>query len=458
MYDKEAEFWRTKIPNPMDRSYYHALGEVIPTSVHNSNNGGRFLDADSACQKKREPYGFLTWKGMDQMYHTGRRIARRYGGDGSDSSSTSFLEEWNVKAYSTNYLRTVMSAQCFVDGLIFSSFDSDQTTHSYEQLPVEQFKTNRPSKDDTFHNNEPIIQVRNRNKDTLNAFDKNPELMKRLVSDVVSTMEFINRDTKAGCLAARLANFLPGLANATSYGGPSNINWIHAADHFICRSSHNVPYSKFSSLSTLTNHDDDYKNADEQTLAAMSYGVLSHLAWRFRIWYQSPPLLAAIAGPPLKEVMEQIKEMDPEMGTEIETESIEKKPFVIYSCHDVTVLSLLYGIGADFLSSDEELNDLGLHPGNDERWRFWPRYASTLMFELVRVEEDGASSPSKFVRILFNGKEIKPISMIQKKKDVLSVSDFKEIIEKLMSKGEKGMDTDGDENDDEERDMSNWTG
>ncbi len=273
MYEQESQFWRSKIP-PLDRSFYNALKDKIPTRIHKSNNDGKFLDADSG----REPYGFLTWKGMDQMYNTGKTISQRYSQ--SNLIAQDFLNTWGVKGYSTNYLRTVMSVQCFVDGLLFSSSNSisKNSIHSYEKISAKQYSDTRPS---LFNDDETIIEVRDRKEDTLNAFDKHPEFMKSLVADVVSTPEFIDRDSKAGCMAARLANFLPGLAKATSYGGPSGINWIHAADHFVCRSSHGLPYSKFSQ----SEHD---ANA-EATLSAMSYGVVSHLTWRFRTWYQSPP-------------------------------------------------------------------------------------------------------------------------------------------------------------------------
>jgi hypothetical protein len=317
------------------------------------------------------------------------------------------LNYWDVKGYSTNYLRTVMSVQCFLDGLLSSSpststssktkdattndYTNDYTNeHSYEQLSIEEFKATRSSLFNLFNNEEPIIKVRDRNEDTLNAFDKRPDFMKKLVGDVVSTPHFLDKDAKAGCLAARLANFLPGLAKATSYGGPSGINWIHASDHFVCRSSHNIPYSKFS------DSEKDDPNA-EQTLVAMSYGVLSHLAWRFRTWYKSLPLLAAIAGPPLLDIQKQVTETAERCSnsssrssssTILNGENKEKKPFIVYSCHDVTILSLLYGVGADFLATKEDLIEVGVNPGNDERWRFWPRYASTLVFELVRVDHD----------------------------------------------------------------------
>ena len=447
MYEAESAFWRTKIP-PTDRSYYHALCEKYPTYIHESNNSGNFLDVE------KEPFGFLSWKGMNQMYETGKGIGERYFG--KDQSSSEFVMDWDVKAYSTNYLRTVMSVQCFMDGLLHpfttsngqeQKQDQQQQQHYYENLATEEFHSSRESFfTNTNNNRNELIQVRDRKDDTLNAFDKRPEYMKNLVKNVVATSSFIDIDSKAGCLAARLANFLPGLANASSYGGPSGINWIHAADHFVCRTSHDLPFSKFS-------HSENDPHAEE-TLDAMSYGVISHLCWRFRTWYQSPPLLAAVAGPPLEEIGKGM--MD---ALERDTQSSSaKKPFVVYSCHDVTVLSLLYGVGADFLAPKKDLIKIGINPGNDERWRFWPKYASTLVFELVRrddAESNGIeSSSSHFVRIFLNGEEIRTIESLRRKKDVLSVLEFTQIIKELNSQSAEEMKTELNG----ERDMSNWTG
>jgi hypothetical protein len=78
----------------------------------------------------------------------------------------------------------------------------------------------------------------------------------------------------------------------------------------------------------------------------------------------------------------------------------ESHPFTLYSCHDVTILGLLYGIGADFLAGD----DTG-------GWRFWPPYASTLVFELVRIPPDDQKSGSSehVVRILYNGVPVRTV-------------------------------------------------
>jgi len=532
MQEEEAKFWRTKIP-PINRSYYNAFCDVIPTDIHQSNNDGNFLDADCG----REPYGFLTWKGMNQMYERGRQVAIRYNKgpqyrENEEDHSTSavsatqeaaldFLSKWDVKGYSTNYLRTVMSLQCFIDGLLYSNTAPNHNNknsqppppHSYQVWSEQEYKANRPplfNHDDgtnpnpnpnpsTSNNNNnnksnnPIISVRDRKEDTLNAFDKHPEFMKKLVADVISTPQFIQKDSQAGsCLAAKLANFLPGLTTASSYGGPSGINWIHASDHFVCRSSHNVPYSQF----THVEHDPN----SELQLSAMSYSVVSHLSWRFRSWYQSPALLAAIAGPPLQEVEQQIQKTCLEntsssmssstsssssSSTDSTTEK-QKKPFIIYSCHDVTILSLLYGIGADFLSSNEDLINIGLVDTdaivNDKP--FWPKYASTLIFELVHVrptsdgdnnnnnsgptstssstsERNNSDDDSRFIRVLLNGKPIRSLSLLENKKDVLSVNDFSKLINDLMSKSttheQLQNKLDGKE-EGVQRDMSNWTG
>lgn len=82
----------------------------------------------------------------------------------------------------------------------------------------------------------------------------------------------------------------------------------------------------------------------------------------------------------------------------ITLEAGERHPFNIYACHDVTILGLLYGISADLLAGD----DLG-------GWRFWPQYASTLIFELVRIKRSNGKD-AHVVRILLNGKPVKSVT------------------------------------------------
>jgi len=157
-----------------------------------------------------------------------------------------------------------------------------------------------PLSDVYFQNSKPYldIRVRERATDNLNAFDRNPKLIETLVTEVASTEHFLKNDAKACNLAARLANFLPGLVRPgrktckfssmicrlksiififlLEVGGPSGINWVEATDHFVCRSSHGVRFSRFS----------EFENDDsaEKLLEAMEYRTILHLAWRFRQW------------------------------------------------------------------------------------------------------------------------------------------------------------------------------
>jgi hypothetical protein len=407
MHEKEAAFWETKVP-PIDKKYFKAFCKAFPVSIHESNNQGQFLDT------RKAPYGFLTWKGMDQMKAVGESLAKRY-----NPTNGNWHDEWDFQCFSTNYLRTTMSLQCLLDGMIGLSKDDRKTYQSplsssqtsYENVSAHHIIENAHGK------NQIPIQVRDRRVETLNAFDKYPEIMKSLVQDIVGASTFIDKDGKAGFLAARLANFLPGLAATSSYGGPSGINWIHAADHFVCRSAHATELSRFLHL-----HNDPVV---EQTLKAMWYPTITHLAWRFRQWYQNLPLLAALAGPPLKEI-------EKEMIAAIASPSSRKKVFRIYSCHDVTILGLLYGINVDFLATEERLKENGINGSPKEKWRFWPEYASNITFELVRAE-DISESGRYFVRILLNGEPVRVLSTREKDKSSLSVSTFSNLVDELQS-------------------------
>jgi len=446
MADAESLFWRTKLPTPDPLSAFKSLSRCFPPEIHPSN-AGKFLDVE------RRPFGFLTLKGVEQMKSNGERFFTRYDQYGhrcqqpnSDNTGVgnNLLKSWDVKVFSTNYLRTVTSAQSFLDGLLGTNCYRPSCGHSSFEEPLE-----IPNHATVVEKDKSkfvlSVQVRDRAKDTLNAFDRNPDLMMKLVGDVVGSPQFVARDATAAPLAARLANFMPGLVRKGRkvFGGPSGINWIDATDHFVCRNSHRVKFSRFSEFQ----HDDRV----ERTLQAMAHQTIAHLAWRFRQWYQSPPLLAAIASPPLREIASQ-------MVSTLTLDGRQRHPLVLYSCHDVTILSLLYGVGAEFLADEKK-----------EEWRFWPAYGTTLVFELVRINEIN-SEDSHVVRILLNGQPIKAVNLLTHKDDkeiehvglgpmnMLRVSDFIKIVAQLETIGGFDHSKYGVDDSEKERDMSNWTG
>eukprot|EP00980_Cylindrotheca_fusiformis_P023862 scaffold11076_cov122-Cylindrotheca_fusiformis.AAC.6 len=360
--EEEANFWSSRLPRPGSFRTFQEFSRYFTPDIQDDSSEEEFLDT------RRYPFGFLTHFGMEQTREIGKRLFRRYNSHGhhlpgqeSYVNGKGFLDCWDVKVYSTNYLRTIMSIQSFLDGLLGTDCYKYLHNSSNGAASEAADKARIPNHNDAIPFDDTIVrvQVRGQSDDTLNAFDRNPELMSKLVSKVISSEEFQDTDKKAAPLAARLANFLPGLArkkkNTKGFNAaPSGINWIEATDHFVCRFSHNVKYSQFS--------DFEHDIGVEQTLSAMAHQTKAHLAWRFRQWYKSPMLLSTIAAPPLREIANQLLHAK-SMG------EIERHPFTIYSCHDVTILAILYGIGADFLAGDEA--------GGFRR--FWPEYSSTLV-------------------------------------------------------------------------------
>ncbi len=379
---EEAAFWMTKLPTPDSYAVFQSYSQHFPVSIQqqvtSTCNEGNQPQPHVFRDVALNPFGFITSKGLQQLADNGRRFYNRYNVHGHHTPQCTlfrtpkdFLTIWDVQVYSTNYLRTVMSIQSFLDGLfdtqcydqrLTPSSDGEQNivhdrVHDPNIIKEERIPSIVTGNHDTTGsgstNTFATVKVRDIHCDPLNALDRNPTLIAELVSEVMSTSDFLMRDGKATALAARLANILPGLlrkskktTNDFSKLAPSRINWVEAADHFICRSAHDLTLSKFS----------DYEAQEEyeQTLQAMSYTTLAHLSWRFRKWYQHERLLAVIAAPPLREIANQMM-ATPRLSVNA------RRPFVLYSCHDITILGLLYAIGADFLATDSLQDTDTLH-------------------------------------------------------------------------------------------------
>lgn len=431
----ESAHWYSRIP-PVKRAadchhdHYAALSEHFPPNIHKSQNDGEYTDIN------REPFGFLTYNGMDQMRCVGKRFRQRcdrYGHHHSkiNGEKRSFLEHWDVQAYSTNYLRTVTSVQCFLDGLIgyhnsVGENREKQLLHAggglrryYKDAGKHEHMnpSTLTSLDDLLSVEQSVqVQVRDKKIDTLNAFDKRPKMMNDLVKNVIGMDGFQRVDSNAKGLAEQLSEFLPGLKGAPqAFGGtPSGINWIHANDHFVCRRAHGIPLTAFS----------DYEGTPDEAevetlLESLATPVCSHLSWRFREWYACPKLVAAVAAPPFQEMLDQMMDVT-RMGAG------ERRPFVVYSAHDVTLLALLYAIGADFLVAGEDCGGkemvegtVGTHSHMVEgsimnstqhsmsSWRWWPDYSSAIAFELVRLNNGHEyGDTTHIIRVILNGRTL----------------------------------------------------
>ena len=128
----------------------------------------------------------------------------------------------------------------------------------------------------------------------------------------------------------------------------------------------------------------------------------------------------------------------------------------------MTSLSLvLYGIGADFVASEGELEEAGIptrQADGEERWKYWPEYATSLIFELIR-DRCPDKGDKYYVRISLNGKDVRLISTVLRSRACESESgkettlnDFSNIINRIGHVHAKI------EDDRMLRDMSTWTG
>ncbi len=192
----------------------------------------------------------------------------------------------------------------------------------------------------------------------------------------------------------------------------------------MCRKAHSIPLTADFSDMNCHHHWEESREENEQIenkLASLAVPVCSHLAWRFREWYSCPRLLSAIAGPPCREVLNGMVKSANHLGPN------DRRPFVLYSCHDVTLLALLYAIGTDFLVSGDDCGGAQMRntEGDGDKthsnmttgtvrrgstlcsWRWWPAYSSTIAFELVRLDDDHQSTwgldDQYVIRVVLNG-------------------------------------------------------
>jgi hypothetical protein len=211
--EEEAAYWVSKLPFPDSTGAYRAYANFFPLRVEAPTNHGTFLDA------RRNPFGFLTQKGLDQLKQSGHRYFRRYNrhgkhlpGQGRWEVAADFLAAWQVQAYSTNYLRTVLSAQSFLDGLLGTHCFSPAQERAHDPQWTEERRL--PDHAWRPHNTDDSlcipVHVRALPQDPLNAFDRNPDSIAALVKQVMTSPEFKRRDGAAAPLAGRLSNILPG--------------------------------------------------------------------------------------------------------------------------------------------------------------------------------------------------------------------------------------------------------
>lgn len=373
----ESQFWQDKLPCPQR---IQELQKTFPK--RSTQNSSSYLDT------KRLPYGFLTQKGLDQCFQQGQHFYQKY------SSQDDEYRKKNLSVYSTNYLRTVTSVQSFLQGYFSTSSTTTTTSNSHNNTD-----TTIP------------VQIRPLIHDPLNAFDRNPKLIQQFVSQIIQKQpQFIHHEHQVGIpLAQQLVQVLPGLQHSKagfSRQTPTAINWVDASDHFICRKAHNLSLTQYTALHDFA--EDKNQGATNTVLHELEKPVLQYVAWRFRQWYQYPPLLAIVTAPLLRSIYQQATTPS---NTKLNTTSLQDQevdPMVIFSCHDITLLGLLYALKAPQVQKDSDALD------------FWPPYASALVLE--HFEDHW--------KVTFNEQEVVEFS----------TDDLQTLIESLEQQGELDYD------------------
>jgi len=144
--ERELTYWSSQVVNGTEEAILaNERFKVDRSAKSNSSNSDHhhFIDTHNP------PFGHLTHHGFKQLRQVGVDLNEylRYG-----------EWKWAVNVISTNYLRTVTSAQALLSGLI--------------------------AKDSAAGKNNPAVKIREHDVCTLNAYDRDPVLMRRLVKEV----------------------------------------------------------------------------------------------------------------------------------------------------------------------------------------------------------------------------------------------------------------------------------
>uniref|UniRef100_A0AAV1VMD1 Acid phosphatase n=1 Tax=Peronospora matthiolae TaxID=2874970 RepID=A0AAV1VMD1_9STRA len=210
-----------------------------------------------------------------------------------------------LQVYSSAYTRTQLSVQALLDGMLS---DHCQSIPSVRVLPPEE--------------------------DIINTYAIFPEI-KKLKADLErDDAQFAAREHEMAPIKYELMRLFPAV-----HSGQVPFNWLNAADYFVCRHAHQAPYIPGTEL---------HADVTER-----------HLEFRFHQFYSHRPILKLVAGRLMHNVL---LEMQKALW-----DHRESKTIVVYSGHDVSLLSVLRTLDADVANNSE----------------YWPEYSSTLALELL---------------------------------------------------------------------------
>ncbi|CAM9529318.1 unnamed protein product [Discosporangium mesarthrocarpum] len=199
------------------------------------------------------------------------------------------------------------------------------------------------------------VTVRPAEEDFLNQFETKGETMRKLMQRVESGGSFREREEKIGGPLKRALNALAPAIFPLEPNG--RFRWMMAADYFWCAEAHGLEILP--------------------ELKALGPATIAHLVWRFSRFYGDRDLLRTMTGPMLSDILERARRCHG--GDRIRDKQSRRRRggpgaaagmegVVSFSCHDVTIMSLLYALRSDLVKQED----------------YWSPYGSTIVFELFK--------------------------------------------------------------------------
>lgn len=266
------------------------------------------------------PYGCLSSKGANYV----REIGAKY----QEFFKVKINENSRVCIFSSNYRRTQLSGQCFLDGLL---------KENSLQIPV---------------------VVRDFNICSLIFYDKT--FAARLVKKVQSSPDFIRLENMDGISEIKdlLARFIPALITKNGF------NWPLAFDYFTTRSAHNLPMIP--------------------EIEQLSQTVKSHFISRYTLYNRDAEHLALSTLPLLQDILYQVSNS---LKRKEDPASHDTDHISIFSGHDITIIPLLHVLGAEVVVN-KDLDRVA----TDRSELAWPYFGSTVTLEVIPPDNSSDDS------------------------------------------------------------------
>ncbi|CAH0477335.1 unnamed protein product [Peronospora belbahrii] len=247
-----------------------------------------------------------------------------------------------LQIFSSGYTRTQISVQALLDGMLSDEFQLN-----------------------------PPLSVLPPKDDIINTYGVFPEIMRIKAELEKDNAEFAAREHEMLSIKQKLMRLFPAVNS-----GQIPFTWLIAADYFVCRRAHQAPFIPGTEA---------YSDAAEK-----------HLSYRFHQFYSHRTILKLVAGRLMHNVLQEMQKAI--------LDHRESKTIIIYSGHDVALLSVLRTMDAEIANCIE----------------YWPDYSTALTLELL--END---SGKFFIRARLNG-EI--LAMNEAQDGLCSVDCFQDVI------------------------------